>query len=653
MRNKRWETVIKLACVLFVLIFLLIAYPSSIVADVERSALTPELLQQRIKSPQLQEGILTLDLTYLEIDLTADNNEFKEEFYYQLQNFLNHSDKAIGLDFSHSLIKGDLSSSRLGISTILSPEALPQNFTQTEQKIIESDPQFSAQSLDSMSSVILFRGSLKLNESKLTGKVNFSNTLFLQKIEAKQANFNQEINFNNADFGRKVDFSESVFKETANFNGTQFQEAVKFYQVQFLGEATFNYTQFKQAADFSEVVFNKVVNFSHTSWSDTSKFISLNCRDRILFSNSLFLDSINLSNSTFEKSIVFRNSYFRNTINLKDIKLLGIMDFSNAEFLKEKAINIAGFAFDSDTAKVLGNTGEIAQFMYLNSIEGNESVLRNFIQNFRDSEQIPDANQLEYKKQKLTKQQLSENIIRTPYKDYWRLSFSQKLGHWLLLNILLLLSQYGTNFSLLLGVGLISIGYFGVLFWFVDRWRRRLPTPIVPNLYDIICMVSSGSSLLVIGTIEIFNSAEYPFITLLCLSLILIPLPLSLVSLMYERGRYHDLMESSYFLLDGGFRQLQLLIVRLPVIPEFHFFRDRFTPLVWERRWNWLNYYDFSLNNFLKLGFNDIRLRDQHLPGLISTLVWYQWTLGILYIALLFWTLSRTIPGLNLLIYLK
>ena len=46
-------------------------------------------------------------------------------------------------------------------------------------------------------------------------------------------------------------------------------------------------------------------------------------------------------------------------------------------------------------------------------------------------------------------------------------------------------------------------------------------------------------------------------------------------------------------------------------------------------------------------------LRDEHLPGLISGLVWYQWSLGLLYIVLLFWTLSRTIPGLNLLIYLK
>ena len=98
---------------------------------------------------------------------------------------------------------------------------------------------------------------------------------------------------------------------------------------------------------------------------------------------------------------------------------------------------------------------------------------------------------------------------------------------------------------------------------------------------------------------------------------------------------------------------LRLLIGRLPVIPRYQLFRERFMPLLWERRWNWLNYYDFSLNNLLKIGFNDVRLRDEDLPGIISTMAWYQWSLGILYITLLLWTLSRTIPGLNLLFYLK
>ncbi|WP_442936564.1 hypothetical protein [Nostoc sp.] len=112
-------------------------------------------------------------------------------------------------------------------------------------------------------------------------------------------------------------------------------------------------------------------------------------------------------------------------------------------------------------------------------------------------------------------------------------------------------------------------------------------------------------------------------------------------------------MDVSYFTEDGTFRQLRLLIGRLPVIPRNETFRERYMPLLGDRRWNWLNYYDFSLNNLLRLGFNDIRLRDEHLPGLISALAWYQWSLGVIYITLVLWTLSRTIPGLNLLIYLK
>ncbi|MGB5593154.1 MAG: pentapeptide repeat-containing protein [Crocosphaera sp.] len=648
-----YKRFIVLFCLLLVLEFCLILSPYPALADVERVPLNLDLLKERINSPHLQDGLLNIDLTYFIIDLTSENSEFKEQFYRQIQNRLNHADQAIGLDFSHSLIQGDFVSSRLGLSTVLSPEALPQNLTVTEQKIIESDQQFSTKPVENISSVILFRGALKLNETLLTGKVDFQDTLFLQKVEAKQTNFTQIVNFSHVNFGRKVDFNESIFGDNVNFYRTQFQEQVNFDKVAFLGESIFNYSRFKQEVDFSQATFNKVANFSHTSWLNIVKFIDINCRDRLLFSNSIFSDYVSFFNATFEKSIAFRYVYFRDLLNLKDVKLLGIMDLSNAEFLKGKAINIAGFTFDSDGAKVIGNTGKIGQFMYLNNLEGNETVLRNFIQNFRNLEQISDANQLEYKKQTLREEQLLEEIINTNFQEVWRLNYLETIGYWLFLNLLLLLSQYGTNVSLLLGIGLIVIGYFGLLFWLVDRWRRKLPTPMIPSRYDTICMCSSGLSLLAIGTIEIFNSAEYPLITLVCLSVIVIPIPLSLVSWIYEQVRYDDLRESSYFLLDGSMRQLQLLIVRLPVIPEFHFFRDRYTPLVWERRWNWLNYYDFSLNNFMKLGFNDIRLRDQHLPGLIAALVWYQWILGLLYIVLLLWTLSRTIPGLNLLIYLK
>ena len=248
---------IKWGFIVSIFIFLLIIYPSSILADVERVILTPDLLQERIKSPQLQDGILTLDLTYLEIDLTAENNEFREEFYHQLHNYLNSRDQVSGLDLSHSLIKGDLLSNSLGISTVLSLEALPQNLTISEQKIIESNDKFSTEPLENMGSVILFRGSLQFNESIFTGKVDFKNTIFLQKIESKNSNFIKEINFSDSYFGRRVDFSGSLFEDNANFNRSQFLETVKFNQVQFLGDSNFNYTQFKQETDFSKSTFKK------------------------------------------------------------------------------------------------------------------------------------------------------------------------------------------------------------------------------------------------------------------------------------------------------------------------------------------------------------------------------------------------------------
>jgi hypothetical protein len=197
------------------------------------------------------------------------------------------------------------------------------------------------------------------------------------------------------------------------------------------------------------------------------------------------------------------------------------------------------------------------------------------------------------------------------------------------------------------------VAYFGVLFWLIDRYRRFVPKPIVPTVYETVSMIVSFTILIIIGISTVLQTSQYPLLTLACLGLIVVPIPIFLAAYLYKKGRYHNELETTYFVEDGMAKQLHLLIVRLPVIPRFGFWRDRYLPILTDRRWNWLNYYDFSLNNLIKLGFNDIRLRDSNIPGIVTALVWYQWSLGILYVALLLWTLSRTIPGLNLLIYLK
>jgi hypothetical protein len=229
--------------------------------------------------------------------------------------------------------------------------------------------------------------------------------------------------------------------------------------------------------------------------------------------------------------------------------------------------------------------------------------------------------------------------------------YGLNLLQWLGLSILLVFTRYGSSFWLIFGIGLLAIAYFGLLFWLIDRWRRLYPSPILPSVEESIWMGSSFSILSVTALTMIFRSAETPWLTLAFVAALLIPVPVLLLVVLYRRGRFHDLMDSSYFVEDGSMRQFRLLIGRLPNVPRFPFFRERYEPILWYRRWSWLNYYDLSLINFLKFGFNDIRLRDQHMPGLVSSLVWYQWGVGLFYVGLLLWTISRTIPGLNLFIY--
>jgi uncharacterized protein YjbI with pentapeptide repeats len=636
----------------FVFLFLLLfAHPA--LAASERVPLTLPILQERLNSPVFSEGFSTIDLRCFIIDLTNENAAFREQFYQQLQAQINRAKQPLGLDLSESLIQGEFLANKLGLLTPLSQAVLPQLFTPIEQEELKQDRRFLSEIGKQTSSVVVFRGPLILNTCRFTGAVDLSKIIFLQRLEAADTTFTQEGNWTETRFGRTVDFSRTTFKRANNFNNTTFFGSVKFRQTRFLEGANFTGSNFQSEVNFSQSEFTQFANFTQIQFLQNADFSQTNWRDRVLFSKSHFFQSLSFANSTFEQSIAFRTTQFDSSVEFQDVKLLGQVDFSNALFSPDTSINVEGLAFDSDRAKILGDTGVIGRVMSLSKLERNETVFRNLILNFRNLEQIPDANQIEYKKEILKLQQIGKQIFGIPLQQIFQWRWPENFFNWLFLSLLILLSNYGTNFSLVFGVGIIAIGFFGFLFWLIDRWRRRIPTPILPNRYDTICMFASAIMLIVTGLTNIFASSKQPWIAIACLGLILLPIPLGLVCRLYQKGRYHDLMDCSYFVQDGSMRQLRLLIVRLPVIPEFALFRDRYTPLPWERRWNWLNYYDLSLNNFIKLGFNEIRLRDCHLPGIISALVWYQWSLGILYIALLLWTLSRTIPGLNLLIYLK
>ncbi|MEH1794265.1 pentapeptide repeat-containing protein [Nostoc sp.] len=716
-------------CVVSILIFPLSTWAAQ--TQPERIPLTLELLQERLHTPILREGNLTVDMQKMVIDLRPENASFRDAFYQLLRKELGA--KPLGLDLSYALILGDFVGSDLGLRTPLYAKAIAPIFTATEQQELERlrfvclESLVNSKDCQSLlgtkstrsSEIAVFRGVLKLVQTRFNGEIKFSNIFFLQSVDAQGATFLQSTNWAETRFGRPVSFSSGKFKQPSNFQGSIFFEKANFKQTQFQEFADFQGSIFENTANFNQATFKELAKFNSVQWRENADFSDVRFANQVQFTKANFNQFLLLTDATFEQAAIFREVEFNQSVNLQGASILNQADFSDARFSPEACLSVPGLTFNSNQAKILGNPGEIGKMFCIPTLQGNQNILRNLGQNFRQQQQVTDANELEYTKQELRLVEMSRRLTATninsasvasliklgfsatqaaaiaqrrliksfrnsselltladiDLEKYTQLSVDVQrlvarhrlsvgeplsIGGWLLqawswlgLSVLLLLSGYGTNFWLVFGVGGVAIAYFGLLFWLVDRYRRLHPIPIIPTAYETISILVSFSVLEFLSFLAIFRNTQQPWLTLGCLFIILVPVPLALLIRLYQQGRYHDLMDVSYFTEDGTFRQLRLLIGRLPVIPRNQTFRERYMPLQSDRRWNWLNYYDFSLNNLVKLGFNDIRLRDEHLPGIISALAWYQWSLGVIYITLVLWTLSRTIPGLNLLIYLK
>ncbi|MEP0913335.1 helix-hairpin-helix domain-containing protein [Leptolyngbya sp. GB1-A1] len=687
----------------------------------QRNPLTLELLQERLKAPTETEGTRLVDLRRLEIDLRSENAAFRDQFYRLIQTQLQRSTLPLGLDLSYSLVRGELKMSDLGIRTPLYGQTLPPFFTEREQAQLNRDRRRLSQVNQLSQSLLLqtqlpplqitvLRGSLNLVQTQFEGFVNFTNTFFLGRVNAQGARFDQETDWSEARFSQPVTLSNALFLREARFRSILWFDRLRANQVQFGASVTFQNSEFRATGSFHQSVFQQTANFTRTLWQQNADFAQTRWQSAAFFDRSKFAQALFLTESTFEKLLSFRQAQFDRSVNLRGVSVLDQADFGDANFASGVHLNVPDLQFDPRHASILGNPGQIGAVLSVPTLQGNETLLRNLVQNFRQMQQISDANQIEYMAQKLRSRQIWQRIVgtdlntastdqlqragfsakqaeailqvrsQTPFRtinDVLRLEavdlatyvkvrdrisvgrFASATGwlgdglKWLGLSLLLLLTRYGTSFWLIFGVGIVGVAYFGLVFWLIDRVRRRYPKPILPDRIEVGWILGGFSVITIGGLVAMFRSAEQPMLTLFCLGLVTLPIPLALVALIYWQGRYHDLMDVSYFVEDATLRQLRFLIGRLPVIPAYPLFRERYMPILWKRRWGWLNYFDFSLNNLLRFGFNDIRLRDEHVPGLITTLAWYQWSLGLLYLALLLWTLSRTIPGLNLLIYFK
>jgi hypothetical protein len=718
-----WQFRRALCLSIFMLGLWLLGTPTALAqTEAPEAPLTLDLLKTRIKTPLPSEGAPLIDLRHLNIDL-GPSSPLETAFYSLLSPVLQA--QPIGLDLSDSRITGDLKIDRL--ATPLTTPLTDANLTAQEQTQLQLDRRrllqlnTLTQSLllrpigpTNPSTIHLFRGPLLLNRTTITGNSTFNNTFFLDRLQAQSAQFQGSTDWSQTRFGKSASFSNARFSQEARFRNSLFFDRANFNQAQFQSTSNFQGSEFQAAANFNQVQFTQGANLSRTTWQGTADFAQTQWQGPALLSKSRFAQALFFTDALFTQALNLRESQFQKPVNLRGAAILDRADFGYCNFSQEAYLNVPGLQFDADRAKFVGDAGRIGQMIRLPNLQGNENLLRELVRNFRRLEQIGDANQVDYTRQRLrtedlrrrtwglnlnsatiaqlqaigfsptqataidkrrqtqpltsltelltlgevdlaTYTELRDRVVagdRLPLFQDW----TQRLGlgsQWLATSLILLLSRNGTSFWLAFGVGLVAAPTFAVMFWWIDRARRFQPVAIVPGWGEFTAVASMALTLAIIGFTAIARNGDRPALTLICLAFVILPIPLGLMGLLYRQGRFHPELGSSYFVEEGTLRQLRILVGRLPVIPRFQLFKDRYIPLPWDKAWNWLNYFDFSFNNFLRLGFNDIRLRDQHVPTLLNMLVWYQWSLGTLYIALLLWTLSRTIPGLNLLIYFR
>lgn len=711
----RWGIAIVLSCWLGVLGT---AFNEAIAAPAP-TVLTLEMLQERISHPVPRDGKPTINLRQLIIDLSPENAEFRDRFYRQLQTALQTGETVLNLDLSNAIIRGEFDMQRLSLREPLYGEAFFPLLTEAEQAQLKRDRQRLSQ-LSQLSrslllqpqptalGIFLFRSGINLAQTRFEGPLSAADIFFLRPLSFQGAQFCESANFSESRFGESVSFIASQFQQEARFRSVRFFSRLRMSQTVFRAPATFQGSEFSASASFGQTTFQGTTNFSRATFQNNVDFGKTHWQGNSSFLKSIFAGDVFLTEARFEAPISFRQSRLDQTVNLRGAIVQSQIDFGDATFGHNTRINVAGLDFSTEQGELLGSPGRIGRMLSVPNLEGNETLMRNLVRNFRQLEQVADANRVEYTTERLRLRSLqhqltgvnlnaasrsqlqavgfsasqSDRILtqrqETPFTNptdildlegfdlstYVKvrdrvvarapLAWPKRLQlslRWLVLSVLLLTSHYGTSVGLTLGVGLIAIALSSLLFWWVDRYRRTLPTPIVPPRSESLWMLSSFAILLSLGVSVLVRLGDAPLMAAVAIILLIIPVPGALITLLYRQGRFHNQLDTSYLVEDGGFRQLRLLIARLPVIPKFPFFRDRYYPIDWQKRRNWLNYYDFSLNNWFKFGFNDVRLRDEDVPGLVTALVWYQWAIGLAYISLLLWTLSRTIPGLNLLIY--
>lgn len=270
-------------CLIFCLL-VLIAVPLQVNAQtIARSYLTKEILQEKTKNLTRQDGRETIDLSNLVIDLADTNSQFSQYFYQEINNTISRTSNPVNLDLSNSIVQGDFLLKQLGIVSSVGEGALSSLFTTLEQEKIQQFYPIKINAVQEIPRVNIFRGSVYLENTIVTGNIDGSNSLYLQSIVANSSDFQEFVNFDQSIFVKDINFNKATFKQNLTFIKSHIFSQAKFNSAKFTGIVDFSKSQFEASTEFKQALFTQLADFTRSTFIETVDFSQTRFRDRLIY----------------------------------------------------------------------------------------------------------------------------------------------------------------------------------------------------------------------------------------------------------------------------------------------------------------------------------------------------------------------------------
>jgi uncharacterized protein YjbI with pentapeptide repeats len=238
--------------------------------------------------------------------------------------------------YDNALVKGDLSLDNLGLPI---------------EKIELNDYESDLRGL-SMKDVKVINSKIKIINSTIEGKLDFSDAKFLEKVSFNNTTFN-DVDFAGSLFECPAIFDGCTFNGASSFLASSFKISARFGQkTKFNGPVEFDGSEM-QSSNFEESIFNSSASFKNSIFKSSIFFDKSKFFGPAEFSSSDFDGIASFVSSSFNQSATFKDSRFIKEVYFRQSKFNGPAVFVGAKFSNGVRLEYASFYGIGDFSDVV------------------------------------------------------------------------------------------------------------------------------------------------------------------------------------------------------------------------------------------------------------------------------------------------------------